>query len=423
MAAEMNDSTLPKAHKYSILLSAYACEPGLGSEAAVGWGWAVNLARAGCRVHVLTRTSNRARIELAGSTGAYPAMEFTYFDFPQWLRFWKRGNRGVHLYYLLWQIGAYFVARRLRRNEQFDLVHHVTYVTARFPGLMGLLGLPFVYGPLAGGEYAPHALWQRLGASAVIKESMRYLSMSWWRFSPLLNLGFASAGKIFVTSRETLHRLPRHAQKKAEIMLGIAWESGEGLAPSPQSQSSGGFEILYAGRFLYWKGMEYGLAAVARLMAEHPSARLTMLGDGPAMGRWREQCRSLGIDAKVRWRQSMPRSEFLGSLAAYDAMLFPSLHDSGGMVVLEAMAAAVPVVCLDFGGPGVLVDETCGFKVKTVEAKEAIDGLHGALKRLALDRSLGLRLGNAGRRRAVEVFSRQVCVARMLSCYKDLLGR
>ena len=49
-----------------------------------------------------------------------------------------------------------------------------------------------------------------------------------------------------------------------------------------------------------------------------------------------------------------------------DIFVFPSLRDSGGLVVLEAMAHGLPVVCADLGGPGLIVDETCG---RAVSAK------------------------------------------------------
>ncbi len=51
--------------------------------------------------------------------------------------------------------------------------------------------------------------------------------------------------------------------------------------------------------------------------------------------------------------------------ASHDALLFPSLHDSSGNVVLEAMSHGLPVICLDLGGPGIMVDESCGQAIKT----------------------------------------------------------
>ncbi len=141
-----------------ILLSAYACEPGFGSEAAVGWTWASQLGPEH-EVHVITRESNRAAIEAELAVRPLPRVHFSYFDLPPWIRAWKRGNRGVHLYYFLWQIGAYRVARALHEAVAFDVVHHVTFASVRFPSWMGLLGPPFIFGPVGGGEYSPRALW------------------------------------------------------------------------------------------------------------------------------------------------------------------------------------------------------------------------------------------------------------------------
>lgn len=416
----MNNTLYSEPKKYAVLLSAYACEPELGSEAAVGWGWASHLAQAGCDVHVITRSSNRERIEHAGNVKTIPNLRFTYFDLPYWLRFWKKGNRGVHLYYLLWQIGAFLVARRLVRSSRFDIVHHVTYVTARFPSFMGLLGLPFIFGPLGGGEYAPSPLWRRLGWETVIKESLRLVSMALWRYSATMNFGFFLARRIFVTSSQTLQRLPLHAQLKTEIMLGIGWDTKDEVVEQSCKRKKK-FEILFAGRFLPWKGMEYGLEAVGRLLQGHDDIRLTMIGDGSCQIRWKEQSQKLGLEGHIKWCSLMSREQFIRELPLYDVMLFPSLHDSGGMVVMEAMAAGLPVVCLDYGGPAVLVDTTCGFKVKGSDPASIIDGLHVALKTLVMNRSLGTALGQAGRQRVNEIFSWEGRVERMLHCYEEVL--
>lgn len=407
------------AKSLQILLSAYACEPGLGSEAAVGWNWATGLARAGCQVHVITRASNRARIEAHLAHAPQANLRFSYFDLPRWARFWKRANRGVHLYYLLWQVGAFLLARRLVKQTRFDLVHHVSFVTARFPSFMGLLGLPFFFGPLAGGEYAPSALWRGLGWRSALKESGRYLSMCWWRFSPLLNLSFATADRIFATSLETLHRLPRHAQGKAQVMLGIGLDDGATQASrSSRENQNAQMRVLYAGHFLSLKGMDFGLQAFGRLTRENPDTSLTMLGHGHCEARWCALADRCGVADKVTWVAQMPRAEFMQCLPNFDVLLFPSLHDSGGMVVLEAMAAGVPVVCLDYGGPAVLVDASCGFKVRARTPDEAVSGLHRALATLAADPALRARMGQAARIRAGE-FAWDKRVAKMLECYRE----
>ena len=86
-----------------VLLSAYACEPDKGSEPAVGWNWVRQVSRFH-EVWVITRANNRKPIEKALAKNPLPNAHFIYFDLPHWARFWKRGQRGAHLYYYLWQL-------------------------------------------------------------------------------------------------------------------------------------------------------------------------------------------------------------------------------------------------------------------------------------------------------------------------------
>ena len=125
-----------------ILLSAYACEPGKGSEPGVGWHWALELAGLGHETWVLTRANNRPPIEAALAGRPPPASNprFLYYDLPAWARWWKKGRRGIHLYYLLWQWGAYRLARKVHARARFHIVHHVTFVSMHQPSFMGNLG-------------------------------------------------------------------------------------------------------------------------------------------------------------------------------------------------------------------------------------------------------------------------------------------
>src|SRR5262249_30182969 len=132
--------------------------PGKGSEPGIGWRWAVALAQAGHEVWVLTRANNRPAIEKALQERAFSRLHFAYYDLPAWARWWKRGARGVRLYYLLWQLGAYRVARALCRDVAFDVAHHITFGVFRHPSFLAFLGLPFVFGPVGGGESAPREL-------------------------------------------------------------------------------------------------------------------------------------------------------------------------------------------------------------------------------------------------------------------------
>src|SRR5579859_2558519 len=148
-----------------ILLSAYACEPNKGSEPGVGWNWALALARRGYEVHVLTRSNNRKAIE-NDPKWSRSLLHFHFYDLPAWGRFWKRWSGGIYLYYLLWQIGVYKFAKTLHAREKFETVQHITFVSHRQPSFMGRLGIPFIFGPVGGGESMPKQLRKSLPVRA-----------------------------------------------------------------------------------------------------------------------------------------------------------------------------------------------------------------------------------------------------------------
>lgn len=350
-----------------VLLSAYACEPGKGSEPGLGWHWALAIARRGHMVHVITRANNRKSIAVALASGELAGnLVFHYYDLPPRLRFWKRGQRGVHLYALLWQWGATQLALRLHARERFDLVHHVSFASIRLPSFMGRLGIPFILGPLGGGEIAPRALRRSYPLSGKLADSFRDLSNLLVRIDPLMCRTFASADQIWLRGPENRALIPAFNAHKIHHHIGLGID-----APPPLTSrtSSGTFRVLYVGRFLHWKGMHLGLPAFAEarrhLRERGQDITLTMVGAGPEERRWKAQAERLGIGSVVSWIAPVPQRALSDIYAAHDLLLFPSLHDSGGMVVLEAAAHGLPTLCLDRGGPGALVSDKTGIKIPT----------------------------------------------------------
>jgi hypothetical protein len=206
-----------------ILLSAYACEPGRGSEPGVGWNWATELAQLGHAVTVITRADNRSAIEQNNSSSEC-GLRFLYYDLPQWTQRWRRCPGGKPIYYMLSQWFAVRHLRKLFSPLPFDAVHHVTYVSARYPSFMGLLGIPFFFGPVSGGEGVPPRLRSGFSADVRCRERLRDLSNFLVPFDPLMRHTFRLADRILVT-RGTLALVPRRWHRKCEIQLAIGLSS------------------------------------------------------------------------------------------------------------------------------------------------------------------------------------------------------
>jgi glycosyltransferase involved in cell wall biosynthesis len=388
-----------------VLISAYACEPGRGSEPGVGWNWAQQMGRYH-EVWVITRANNRAPIEKSLAKEPLPNVHWVYFDLPRWARFWKKRQRGMHLYYYLWQIGAYFVVRKLHRRVGFNLAHHVTFVNYWMPSFMALLPVPFVWGPVGGGESAPRSFWRSLSLRGKTYELLRDLARFLAEFDPFVKLAARRATVGLATTSQTEKRLRALGCRNVLVhpAVGLVSEEIRTLSPFPVRQSDP-FRFLSIGGLLHLKGFDLGLRAFARFQARFPATEYWIIGDGPERKRLEKLAHNLGIAAKMRFWGTIPRDEVLEKLADCDVLVHPSLHESGGWVCLEAMAARRPVICLDLGGPALQVTEETGIKIPAISPSQAIADLSLAMEELARDPARRARLGQSGRERVSRLYN------------------
>jgi glycosyltransferase involved in cell wall biosynthesis len=149
------------------------------------------------------------------------------------------------------------------------------------------------------------------------------------------------------------------------------------------------------GNLIYWKTFDLGLRAFAE--ADIPDSEYLIVGDGPERDRLRTLSRDLGIDDRVRWLGRLPREQVLEKLEMCHALVHPSLHDSGGWVCLEAMAAGRPVICLDLAGPSFLVGPGAGIRIPTESVDSVIQDLAKAMRILARNPEVRRQMGARGK--------------------------
>jgi len=389
-----------------ILLSAYVCEPGSGSEEGVGWNMVHEIARYH-ETWVLTRTIFRQAVEAELACNPNPNLHFVYFDPFNWTTDW-RGRQGLlQLHYYLWQIEAYFIAKPLHAAINFDLVRHVTYVKFWSPSFLSLLPIPFVWGPVGGGEYAPKPFWQDFRLQAKIYETLRDLGQRFGEQDPFARLTARRSLLTQVTTEDTAKRVRSMGAKSVEVYseAGLSKEEIDRLGEYGLPDNSP-VRFISIGRHLHWKGYHLSLQAFAQ--AKLPDAEYWLLGDGPEHQRLQVMAEDLGISSQVKFWGRVPRDETLRLLGECHVLVHPSLHDSGGWVCLEGMAARRPIICLDLGGPATQVTAETGIKVPGMNPQQAIEGLAEAMRHLATDSSLRVRMGEAGRRRVSEVYDWEV---------------
>ena len=386
----------------NILLSAYACEPCRGSEPAVGWNIATEMARYH-NVWVLTRSNNQPAIENELKRKPQPRIRWEYVDPSPALTFWKSGTRGLLPFYYLWQMLAYRHGRELHRRIRFDVIHHVTLTQYWTPSYLGLLDVPFVWGPLGGADSTPGLLLNSLNREGRFIERRRRWVQAVATTDPFLRAVSRRTALALATTQETAARLRRLGCSRVEPFgcVGLSFEELDSLTQIPVHRDAP-LRLMSSGRLTGWKGFHLGIHAFARIHETLPRSDYWVFGEGAERRNLVELASKMGLGAKVKFFGDRPRAEVLKALAECDVLIHPSFHDSGAMVCNEAMAAGRPVICLDLGGPATLVTHDTGLKISATNPEEVIDKIADAIRWLAGNPSAREQMGKAARISACE---------------------
>lgn len=385
-----------------ILLSAFACEPGKGSERGNGWLWAEYLSR-DHDVTVLTDRRNRDSIEPIVHELDRPSLRIEYVGsgLP------RRSKLRRWLYFYRWQWAALQTARQLHDMARFDVAHHVTFGSHRLPSLLWRLDIPFIWGPVGGGEgvaarfYAPR--W--MGCRESLAELTRSVSNLVVHVDPLQRATARNAAVFGVTTVQTQRAFPASTHAKALVLPStiVDRDTVQRLASTdPTAGPRTGLAVMYVGRLVGWKGPWLAIRAFADHASTHPDAVLDVYGSGRMRPELEALVRRLDMQDRIRLHGRLARDRLLDEYGRHQVMLFPSLHDSSGFVTIEAQAAGLPVVCLDVGGPGQQVHDEAGVKVRPRTPRQAIAELSAGLTALTNDPDRWRAASRAARRHALD---------------------
>ena len=387
-------------HRLRVLASAYACGPGRASEPGVGWNTVREIAREH-DVWVLTSREHQDEIEAALQHES-PSLRFVFLDWPKWLGFTKRTRIGFEVQYYCWQIAAYVKARTLHREIDFDLAHHITVCRYWMPSFLSLLGIPFIWGPVGGGESAPKSFWPGLGLAGAWLEVVREVARFIGGHDPLLRLLAKRVTLGVGTTHETARAMAKLKVPRLEVCTQVALTASEiaTLGECQPSTNTDRIRFISIARLVQWKGFHIGLQAFAR--TQSPLTEYWIVGGGPAEDSLKALAKELGIAPRVHFLGQRPREEVLQIVGQCDVLVHPSLHESGGAVCAEVMAAGRPVICFDLGGPGLQVTPKTGIKVAAGTPEQAVQDMAAAMDTLSTSPATRLAMGRAARDRACQ---------------------
>jgi glycosyltransferase involved in cell wall biosynthesis len=173
--------------------------------------------------------------------------------------------------------------------------------------------------------------------------------------------------------------------------------------------------LLYMGRVAKEKGLDLLIDAFAKIVAERPQARLLLVGGGPYRRALESLVRRHGLSRKVIFAGVVPHEEIPDYAAAADLFVFSSITDTQGLVLVEAMAAGVPVVAVEAPGPIDVLAEGGGLLVPAEE-----DAFVEAVLTLLEDEVRREEMGEVALRLA-QPYAISTTTNRMLAVYEEAI--
>ena len=378
-----------------ILLSAYACEPNRGSEPGVGWNTALHLAELGHEVWVLTCLGGKDAIESRLASAPVPNLHFVIFDAPSWIDQIIKGQLRYYIHYLGWQQRAYPIAKRLDLEQNFDIIHHVTFSSLQGGSWLWLIGKPFIFGPVGGGQIAPRAFKKYFMGYWRNERLRSILNVKFTIFNPITRLTISHADIVLFSNTETFFLAKQLSLKRGELVLDSALSSDYCHFVHRTRSKNSILNILWVGNIYARKGLPLGLDALTKV-SRQLKVILTVVGGGPLEGHIPGWIAKFGLQDRVNYLGPISWIELTKIYQKSHLFLFTSLRDAFGVQLLEAMAHSLPIITLDHHGARDHIPDNAAVKVPVTTPEETVQGIAEAIEYLYRNPEKAHQMGLAG---------------------------
>jgi glycosyltransferase involved in cell wall biosynthesis len=274
-----------------------------------------------------------------------------------------------------------------------------------------------VIGPVGGGLTAPETFRQQIREPWYVK--LRRLDQFRQKYDPMLRKSYQRADLVLGVAPYVQEKLPASFRGRFETFS--EWGFDEVHSREPRDAPSEPVRFLAVTRLVPSKGVVELIEAFS-LISPATSATLEIVGAGPQEGEVRKLVEEKNLAGRVTFHGRVAREEVNKFYASSDVFILPSYREASGGVFLEAMSWGLPVICLDYGGPGTNVPADAGRKIPVGDRGEIIKGLAAAMLELAESRELREECGDIGRRHVAENFFWPAKADRLAAIYESLLA-
>lgn len=381
----------------NILLSSYSINPYKGSEDAVGWNWLLQLSKnfnnKNDKIYVITKKYNEKATVKGIEEAGLRNVELIITDVPHYLN-WFREKHSIfhHMYYILWQKEAYKWVKKC--NIKFDIVHHVTMGDFRITGKMFKLKDAYtIFGPVGGGQSTPSNL--KCYETNKNHEKFREIINRLTTVNPFYKRRIKKFNNVFAVNPETEKILSKVSGKNVSLLFDAGvLEKNKNLTINKQNNEIP--KIIYVGRLIGKKGVMF-LIDVIKVLPQNTKFVMSLYGEGPLKDSLNKKIKDYNLSDRVKIEGQIPYDKISTVYQNADIFVLPSLRETGGTVLVEAMAHSLPICSLDMSFSHILKEKECGIFTNVNQSREnIINEFANNLLTLINQQDLRLNLGKNG---------------------------
>lgn len=410
-----------------VLINAYACSPGIGSEPGMAWNWVKNLAKF-CELYIIMEGEFRERIEAVVPTLEQGGnMHFYYNPVSDEIRkmCWNQGDWRFYKYYRQWQWKTYLMAKDICETEKIDVLHQLNMIGFREPGYLWKLskenGVPFVWGPIGGLKQFPTAYLKGSGLKMQLFMRLKnFLNIWQLKHEKRVDEALKTAKLLISSIPDSYRALKKYKGLESMVIPETGCFLSDDISTDRFDDEE--FHIMWVGKFDFRKQLPLALHAVA--LAKNPKLKLDVYGSGSVgqVEMAKRMGEELGISQQVIWHGNQKNDVIMEAMRKAQLFFFTSVNEDTSTVVLEAVSNRLPVVCFNACGMSAVIDDSVGRKIALSHPSQSAHDFARILNELESNRALLKHLSENCKQRQMDL-SWEAKARMVVEEYEKIIGK
>lgn len=297
---------------------------------------------------------------------------------------------------------------KIIKNEHIDLIHSNNFSPALAGSILSLItSKPHIIAvhdifSLCGKKY-----WEKWRKQNNVSRINAWLAPSFEKFMVKLKHKC-----IHTVSEATKDDLLKFGAKKQIYVIHNSIE-----ADLVKTEKININQFVFVGRLVFYKNLEVVIKAIEKIKKIEPGIRLIIVGDGPHRENLEKISKKLGLEHNIEFKGYIDNLEKNKIIASSNAMVFPSLCEGFGLVILEAFAQSKPVLVSNLRPMSdIISNRNNGFVLNPYDENSWAEHILELIKNPNLSDSMG-KVGN----KALQNYSQQSMYRQIIKMYEDNL--